>query len=81
MANNSWEKIEAFQSPMEFRRFVKWIEQQRDGDLCEEQSNDGDAWADRIFICKRTNESWVLKQPDPGYFAGSWMPLVSKAGV
>ncbi len=75
---NNWEKIDAFQSPMEFRRFVKWIERQRDDDLCEEQSNHGDVWADRIFRCKRTNESWVLKQPDPGYFAGSWMPLESK---
>lgn len=79
MANCNWEEIEAFQSPLEFKRFVKWIEQQRDDGICREMENTGGPWADRTFVCNETGEVWVLRHPDPGYFAGSWTPLVNRA--
>ena len=77
MTNCAWEKIESFQSPMEFRRFLKWIEHQKSEGLCTEMYGDvkQDAWADRYFVCTASREIWVLRQPDPGYFAGSWLPV------
>ena len=77
MSGCSWEKIEAFQSPMEYRRFVLWIEIQLSQGICEEIPNDGDIAIgndNRIFKCMASGERWKLSFPDPGYFPGSWLP-------
>ena len=75
MSDCGWEKIDAFNSPAEFRRFVRWIESQRDQGICTEiPSVDKDDYADRLFVCNETKDVWILRQPDAGYFAGSWSP-------
>ena len=76
MSDCGWETIDSFSSPSEYKRLVRWIESQRDRGLCEEVIADGpqDEWADRQFRCKVSNEIWILRQPDAGYFTGSWSP-------
>jgi hypothetical protein len=77
MYDCNWEVIEAFHSPVEFARFVRWIEDQVEAGNCEELLVPGkqiDKWADRRFRYKSTGEVWRLSHPDPGYFPGSWRP-------
>jgi len=77
MSDCDWEEIHAFSSPGEFRRFVRWIETQVQEGHCEEILDRGGAagpWDDRRFRCISSNEIWKLACPDPGYFAGSWLP-------
>jgi len=78
----NWEEIHAFNSLNEYRRFVRWIEEQVKFGVCEEILEPGirsDEWRDRLFNCKRSSEVWKLSCPDPGYFPGSWLPVGSLA--
>jgi len=78
MSDCNWEIIDAFRSPGEYGRFLKWIEEQVDAGFCEEfceldaNGRPGDS---RIFRCKATGETWRLSPPDPGYSYGSWLPV------
>lgn len=78
MINNcAWEEILAFTSQGEYRRFVKWIEEQAVRGECNEILNSAEAigpWSDRRFQCKESGRIWKLSCPDPGYFDGSWLP-------
>lgn len=77
MSDCSWEEIHFFQSVGEYRRFVRWIEAQVMDGVCEElggQEKPNSEWDDRWFRCNLTGVIWKLSCPDPGYFAGSWLP-------
>ncbi len=66
MKKCSWEKIEKFNSPMEFKRFIRWIEGQKNKGLCNEIT-DQDVQAknvERKFVYNTSNEVWILAFPD-----------------
>lgn len=80
MKNCNWEEIHGFDSLNEYQRFVQWIEEQVRQDICDEvteQRKGVTEWDDRYFKCKSSSEIWKLSCPDPGYFSGSWLPLLS----
>lgn len=77
MTNCGWEEIIAFASSGEYRRFVKWIEEQAERGECNEILGSSEVLAqrsDRRFQSKESGQIWKLSCPDPGYFAGSWLP-------
>lgn len=72
---SDWFEINDFQSLIEFKRFVVWIEQQLNSDFVEEieakefylSPNNEERW----FYCSTNNEIWRLVYPD-GPFHGYW---------
>lgn len=78
MSNCNWEEICAFSSMIEYRRFVQWLEEQVEQNICEELIEHGklpNEWDYRLFRCKKSSNIWKLSCPDPGYFPGSWLPI------
>ena len=78
MSNYVWEKIDGFQSPREFSRFLKWIEKQLAEGSCEEillEDSGQEYWQERHFKSRESGEVWKLVRPDPGYYAGAWYPV------
>ena len=78
ISNCNWEEICAFSSIIEYRRFVQWLEEQVEQNICEELIEHGkllSEWDDRLFRCKKSSNVWKLSCPDLGYFPGSWLPI------
>ena len=78
MSNCNWEEICAFSSMIEYHRFIQWLEEQVEQNICEELIEHGklpSEWDDRLFRCKKSSNVWKLSCPDPGYFPGSWVPI------
>ncbi len=79
MKNCSWETIRSFSSMAEFKRFVKWIEHQLENGECIEVIEPIDSampLQSKKFRCLNSGEIWILSFPDPGYFSGSWEPVL-----
>lgn len=77
MPDYPFEEIRAFNSPGEFKRFLRWIEEQVVAGRCEELTgHDHSIFLNqsRRFRCISTGRIWKLSCPDPGYFPGSWLP-------
>ncbi len=77
MKDYCWESINSFSSAAEFKRFLKWIEEQVEAKVCEEVEMNLKVSMppqERVFRCLSSNEVWVLSFPDPGYSRGSWLP-------
>jgi 16S rRNA G966 N2-methylase RsmD len=75
MKNNcGWEKINNFYSLLEFKRFVRWLDEQIvDGGAVEIEAENLYSLnlEERWFKCLGNSEVWHLVYPDPP-FAGLW---------
>ncbi|MFH0725197.1 MAG: hypothetical protein V2B19_02395 [Pseudomonadota bacterium] len=74
-----WEEIHGFQSPGEFYRFVRYIENQVSSGEAEEVNPDsdygkGEIYGGRWFKDLKTSEVWRLVPPDIP-FKGLWEPV------
>lgn len=77
MSACNWEEIHAFVSLGEYRRFLLWIEEREREGICTEIRDPRASFnplGDRRYECKADGRIWKLSAPDPGYFAGSWLP-------
>jgi hypothetical protein len=74
-----WEEIHGFQSPGEFNRFVRYIENQVSSGEVEEVNPDpnygkGEIYGGRWFKDLETGEVWRLVPPDIP-LKGLWEPV------
>lgn len=74
-----WEEIHGFQSPGEFNRFIRYIENQISSGEAEEVIPDpnygkGKVYGGRWFKNLETGEIWRLVPPDIP-FKGLWEPV------
>lgn len=70
----NWERINDFYSLIEFKSFLKWIEEQKNNGLAielEAKSKYDFNLQERWFKCLITNEIWRLVYPDFP-FVGLW---------
>jgi len=81
MAGCSWEVIESFFSPDEYRRFVVWINNQVVNGRAESvrvlDSYAGPGFDEFWFKCCDSAEVWRLVAPEPP-FRGYWGPVATK---
>ena len=80
---NVWEEIHGFQTSGEYRRFVRYIEDQISAGYTDEVPVDpeyrrGLLYGGRWFKDVETGEVWRLVPPDPP-FRGLWEPVVYDA--
>ena len=68
-----WEKIEGFESYIEYKRFLDWINRQIELHIIEEIPAHARfmSFNPRWFRCLETGEIWTLIPPD-GPFRGYW---------
>ncbi len=74
-----WEEIHGFQSPAEFKKFVRYIESQlNSGEVVEiypdPNYGKGEIYGGRWFKNLETGEVWRLVPPDIP-FKGLWEPI------
>jgi hypothetical protein len=74
-----WEEIHGFQSPGEFKKFVRYIESQVSSGEAKEVNPDpdyrkGEIYGGRWFKDLKTGEVWRLVPPDIP-FKGLWEPV------
>jgi hypothetical protein len=74
-----WEEIHGFQSPAEFKKFVRYIESQvNSGEVVEVYPDPnygkGEIYGGRWFRNLETGEVWRLVPPDIP-FKGLWEPV------
>lgn len=74
-----WEEIHGFQSPAEFKKFVRYIESQvNSGEVVEiypdPNYGKGEIYGGRWFKNLETGEVWRLVAPDIP-FKGLWEPV------
>lgn len=69
-----WDEIDGFNSPSEFNRFRKWMDDQVSMGLSKQvpvtNFYAGENLSETWFMCTDCGMTWRLVEPDPGYFNG-----------
>lgn len=77
-----WEEIHGFYSWYEYKKFIQYLESQKDrGLVVEVDSNRNHSFrgfcGGRWFMCCYSHETWRLIEPDPP-FAGLWEKVAAE---